>query len=114
MGQDGPELGALRGVGGDFVPLVGGKVGGAPIDPASSADAEPLAPLGAGLCGERLAFRALDSCLGEHGVTEETTAARVDAGQRFAVIDHSGKARAVTDAPSDQQNVTAADLVEGN
>ena len=51
------------------------QVGGAHVDVHSGGDAQPPAPLDAGLCLELLAIGALDGCLGEHRVTEESAAA---------------------------------------
>ena len=96
----------------DLNVLVGGQVCGAHLDADSGADTQPLALLGAGLCLERLALRALDGCLGQHGVTEESTAARFDAGQRLAVVDHPREAQVITGLPGDPRDVTAAGLVE--
>ena len=78
--QHRPELGALRVVRGHLIALVRGEVGGAHLDADSATHTQPLAPFGAGLCLERLAVGDLDGCLGEDRVTEQSAAARSDAG----------------------------------
>src|SRR4051812_16482805 len=73
------ELGALRVVPGHLDGRAGVQVGGADVGVDWGADAEPPAPLDAGLCLEVVVVAALDGCLGEHRVTEESAAARLDA-----------------------------------
>ena len=54
------ELGALGVVRNHLIGFMGGKVGGAHVDADAGTDAQPLAPLGAGLCLQRLTVGALD------------------------------------------------------
>src|SRR5829696_74509 len=73
------ELDALRVVPGDLDRRARVQVGGAHVDVDSGGDAQPAAPLDAGLCLEVLAVGALDGCLGEQRVTVESAAARSNA-----------------------------------
>jgi hypothetical protein len=75
-------------------------VGSAHVNADSGANTQPPAPLRAGLCLESLAVGALDGCLGEHRVTEESAAAWSDAGQGLAVVDHLRESQVVAGSPA--------------
>jgi hypothetical protein len=82
------ELDALRVVPGDLSRRARGQVGGAHVDLDSGGHAQPAAPLDAGLRLECLAVAALDGCRGEHRLTEESAAARSNAAEALAAVDH--------------------------
>src|SRR5439155_12529195 len=86
--KDRPELTALQLVRGRLNGLMCGKVSSAHVNADLCADAQPLAPFGAGLRLERLADGAQDRCSLQHRVTEESTTARLPAGKGLAVVDH--------------------------
>jgi hypothetical protein len=73
------ELDALRVVPGDLNSCARVQVGGAHVDVGAGGDAQPPAPLDAGLSLEVLAVGAHNGCLGEHCVTEQSAAARSNA-----------------------------------
>jgi len=106
------ELDALRVVPGDLDPRAGVEVGGADVDLDAGCDAQPPAPLGAGLRLEVSAVGAFDGCLGQHRVAEEPAAARSDAAQSLAAIDHAREAQVVPGPPGDAGDVSSARLVE--
>ena len=89
-------------------------MGGAHLDADSGADTQPLALLGTGLRLEGMAHGALDGRPGEDRVTEQSAAARSDAGEGLAVVDDVREAHVVTGPPGDPRDVTAARLVEGD
>jgi hypothetical protein len=78
MGQERREFGALRVVPRHLVRRAFAQMRSADVDVDSGRDAQPLAPLDVGLCIESLAVAALDACLGEYRVTEESAASRSD------------------------------------
>jgi hypothetical protein len=80
----------------------------------SSLFASQARPVDAGLCIEVVVVGALDGCPGQHRVTEEPAAARSDAGQGPAVIDHPREARLVTGPPGDQRDVIPSRLAAGD
>ena len=108
------ELGALRSVGADLVDFGRRQVRGAHVDAHSRADAQPDAPLGAGLRLERPALGAPDGCLRQHRVPEEPAPARADARERPAVVDHPREAPVITRPPRDQCDVRSAGLAQGD
>ena len=69
------ELDALRVVPGDLNRRARVQVGGAHVDVDSCGDAQPPAPLDAGLCREVLGVGPLDGGLGEQSVTKQSAAA---------------------------------------
>src|SRR3954470_3837664 len=87
---------------------------GADVDVDPGGDAQPTAPLDAGLGREVLALGALDGRLGQHRVTEEPAAARSDTAEAPAEVEHPREAQVVTGTPGDPRDVTPAGLVEGD
>ena len=87
---------------------------GAHVNPDSGVNTQPLTLLGPGLCLESVAVGAPDGRLGEHRVTKESAAARFDARERLAVVDHPREPHVVTGPPGDQRDITATGLVEGD
>jgi hypothetical protein len=65
----------------------------------SGGHAQPPAPLDAGLCLECSAVGALDGCRGEHRLTEESAAARSNAAEALAAVNHPREAQVVTRPP---------------
>src|SRR5215207_9006135 len=57
---------------------------------------------------------ALDGCPGEHRVTEESAAARLDAVQRLPEVDHPREPQVVSGPPGDLRDVASAGLVHGD
>jgi hypothetical protein len=75
------------------------QVGGAHVDVDSRGDAQPPAPLDAGLCLEVLAVGPLDGCRGEHRLTEESAATGSNAAEALAAVNHPREAQVVTRPP---------------
>src|SRR4051794_41866 len=72
-----PELVALRAVCSHLIALPRSEVGGAHVNVDSGCDTQPPTPLDPRLCFEGAAVCALNGCLGEHRVTEESAAGRL-------------------------------------
>jgi hypothetical protein len=106
------ELGAMRVVAGRAHHRARGEVRGAHVDADAGGDAQPPTPLDAGLRREVVAVGALDGRLCQHGVTEESAAARPDARKRLARGRHAREAQVVIRPPGDPSDVAAAGLVE--
>ena len=70
------EFDALRVVPGDLNGRACVQVGGAHVDVHPGGDAQPPAPLDAGLCLEVLVVGGLNGCLGQYRVTEERSPGR--------------------------------------
>jgi hypothetical protein len=88
------------------------QVGGAHVDVDAGRDAQPAAPLDAGLCREVLVVGARDARLREHRVAEQPATARVHAAERHTAVDHPREAQVVAGPPRDQRDVALARLVE--
>jgi hypothetical protein len=112
--QHRPELGALRGVGGDLDGLVGGQMSGAHDDARARGHAHPLALLGAGLRRERVTVAADDRRPGEHRIAEQAAPARMHAVQPLAVVDDAREAQVVPGLARDAFDVPAAGFVDGD
>lgn len=91
--------------------VAGAEVGRAHVD-GPGGDAQPPTSFDVGLRVKVAAIGVRDRRLRQHGISEEPAAARIDALQPHAEIDHSREAHVVAGPSGDLGHVALAGLIE--